>query len=139
MTDPIALTGLHHVGATVRDLDASIAWYREAFGFEPLSTYGWPGVRAAFVGRGDIRIELFEVEDAAPMTEDRRRPDTNLRIGGIGHLALAVADLEAAVADLRDRQVEIVAPPRAVPDGSGARFAFVRDNEGMLVELFEQG
>ena len=139
MTDPIALTGLHHVGATVRDLDASIAWYREAFGLETLSTYGWPGVRAAFVGRGDIRIELFEVEDAAPMTEDRRRPDTNLRIGGIGHLALAVADLEAAVADLRDRQVEIVAPPRAVPDGSGARFAFVRDNEGMLVELFEQG
>ena len=139
MTQTIALTGLHHVGATVRDLDASIAWYRDTLGFELLSTYGWPGVRAAFIGRGDIRIELFQNEAATPMSEDRRRPDTNLKIGGIGHLALAVADLEAAVAELQKRQVEIVAPPRDVPDGSGSRFAFIHDNEGMLVELFQPG
>ena len=139
MTQTIALSGLHHVGATVRDLDASIDWYRENLGFELLSTYGWPGVRAAFIGRGDIRIELFQNDRAAPMSDDRRQPDTNLRIGGIGHLALGVADLEAAIGHLRDRQVEIVAPLRDVPDGSGARFAFIRDNEGMLLELFQPG
>ncbi|SLN25104.1 putative lyase [Pseudooceanicola marinus] len=139
MTQTIALCGLHHVGATVSDLDASIAWYRETFGFELLSTYGWPDVRAAFIGRDDIRIELFQNDAAAPMSDDRRRPDTNLRIGGIGHLALGVADLDAALADLRGRQVEIVAPPREVPDGSGSRFAFIHDNEGMLVEVFEPG
>ncbi|MGZ9811155.1 VOC family protein [Pseudoroseicyclus sp. H15] len=138
MTPPIALTGLHHVGATVGDLDASIAWYREALGFELLSTYGWPGVRAAFIGRGAVRIELFQDEAAEPMADDRRRPDTNLRIGGIGHVALGVANLDAALAGLRDREVEIVAPPRDVPDGSGSRFAFIHDNEGMLVELFQQ-
>ncbi|NIY95646.1 bleomycin resistance protein [Salipiger sp. HF18] len=139
MTQPIALSSLHHVGATVSDLDASIAWYRETLGFELLSSYGWPGVRAAFIGRGDIRIELFQNEAAAPMTDDRRKPETNLRIGGIGHLAIAVADLDAAMADLRDRQVEIVAPPREVPDGSGSRFAFIHDNEGMLLEFFQPG
>ena len=139
MPQPIALSSLHHVGATVSDLDASIAWYRETLGFELLSSYGWPGVRAAFIGRGDIRIELFQNADAAPMSDERRQPETNLRIGGIGHLALGVADLDVAVDDLQGRQVEIVAPPREVPDGSGSRFAFIRDNEGMLVELFEQG
>ena len=139
MSQPIALTGLHHVGATVSDLDASIAWYRETLGFEQLSSYGWPGVRAAFIGRGDTRIELFQNDEAAPMSDQRRRPETNLRIGGIGHLAVGVADIDVAVADLQGRQVEIVAPPREVPDGSGSRFAFIRDNEGMLVELFEQG
>ena len=139
MTQPIALSGIHHVGATVSDLDASIAWYRKTFGFELLSSYGWPGVRAAFIGRGDIRIELFQNDAAVPIPEDRRRPDTNLRIGGIGHLALAVVDLDAALADLQDRQVEIVAAPRDVPDGSGSRFAFIHDNDGMLVELFHPG
>ena len=139
MTHPIPLAGLHHVGVTVSDLDASIAWYRETLGFELLSTYGWPGVRAAFIGRDDIRIELFQTEEAAPLSDDRRRPDTDLRIGGIGHLALGVADLDAAVADLRDRQVEIVVPPRDMPDDSGSRFAFIHDNEGMLVELFHPG
>ncbi|TNB46218.1 bleomycin resistance protein [Martelella lutilitoris] len=138
MPQPIALSGLHHVGATVTNLDASIAWYRETLGFELLSSYGWPGVRAAFIGRGDIRLELFQNDEAAPMTDERRQPDTNLRIGGIGHIALAVADLEEAVADLQGRHVKIVSPPREVPDGSGSRFAFIHDNEGMLVELFEQ-
>lgn len=128
MLQTITLTSLHHVGATVRDLDASIAWYRETLGFELLSSYGRPGVRVALIGRGDIRIEVFQNEEAAPMTDDRRQPETNLRIGGIGHLALAVADLDAAMASIRDRQVEIVAPPRDVPDGSGSRFAFIHDH-----------
>ena len=43
------------------------------------------------------------------------------------------------MADLRGRQVEILAPPREVPDGNGSRFAFIHANEGMLTELFEPG
>jgi hypothetical protein len=33
--------------------------------------------------------------------------------------------------------VEIAIPPSDVPNDSGGRFAFIRDNERTLVELFQ--
>ena len=33
-TRPWSLTGLHHVGLTVRDIEASIQFYRDTLGFE---------------------------------------------------------------------------------------------------------
>jgi hypothetical protein len=35
--------------------------------------------------------------------------------------------------------VEIVSGPKDVPNGGGDRFAFVHDNERMLVELLQPG
>lgn len=129
---------LHHIGIVVRDLEASAAWYARHFGLERIYEYGFPGVRAMFIGHEGLRIELFETEGASSMAPERMSPPSNVKIGGINHLAIAVDDLEAAIADLRAGDVEVVSEPRDVPDGHGDRFAFVHDNEGMLVELFQQ-
>ncbi len=135
----VEFSRLDHVGVVVRDLDASTSWYEEHFGFAKLSEYGFPGARVAFIGRGDLRIELFQMENAAPMDPGREDRATNLRFGGINHFAIGVSDIEAAVADLKAKGVEIVSPPGDVPDGRGDRYAFVRDNERMLIELFQAG
>ncbi len=132
-----ALSGIHHVGVVVENVEASTAWYVEHLGFERLYTYGWPGVQAAFIGRGALKIELFHNDDAKPMVEDRRRAETNLQIGGINHFAIEVHDLDAAVAALEAKGVDMVSPPREVPNSGGSRFAFIHDNEDMLVELFQ--
>lgn len=128
---------LHHIGIVVQDLAASAAWYARHLGFVSTTRYAFPGVRAAFIERGDLRLELFEVDGAAPMAAAREQPATNLRIGGINHFAIRVDGLDRAIADLAALGVEIVSPPRDVPDGSGDRFAFIHDNERMLIELFE--
>ncbi|MBF7142932.1 MULTISPECIES: VOC family protein [Pseudomonas] len=133
-----SFSGMHHVGIVVQDIKASMAWYREHLGFEPLYEYGWPGVKAAFIGRGALRIELFQNEQAAPMAVERRRPETNLQVGGINHFAIEVVGLDATVKALEAKGVSIVSPPRDVPNSGGCRFAFIHDNEQMLVELFEQ-
>lgn len=130
---------IHHIGVVVQSIEASAAWYVEKLGFEHLYSYGWPGVQVAFIGRGDLKIELFQNDEAAPMDERRQVAQTNLRIGGINHFAVQVDDLDAAVAALEAKGVEIVSPPRDVPNGGGDRFAFVHDNERMLVELFQPG
>ncbi len=128
---------LHHVGIVVGDLEASVAWYREHFGFEHQYDFAFRGAQATMVVRGDARLEFFQVEGAAPMASGRQEIETNLRIGGINHLALAVDDLDETVAALAARGVEIASPPSDVPNESGDRFAFIRDNERMLVELFQ--
>lgn len=137
MTD--SLNGIHHIGVVVRDIEASAAWYVEKLGFERLYAYGWPGVQAAFIGRGDLKIELFQNDEATPMAEERETAQTNLRIGGINHFAIRVGDLDATIAELQAKGVDIVSPPKEVPNSGGDRFAFVHDNERMLVELFQPG
>lgn len=127
---------IHHVGVVVESIEASAAWYMDKLGFERLGTFNFPGVQAAFIGRGELKIELFQNDQAAPMAEERRRGETNLRIGGINHFAIGVGDLDTALATLQDKGVTIVSPPRDVPNGGG-RYAFIHDNEQMLIELFQ--
>jgi catechol 2,3-dioxygenase-like lactoylglutathione lyase family enzyme len=133
----IALSGIHHIGIVVESVEASVTWYVDNLGFERLYTFGWPGVQAAFIGRGSLKIELFQNEQATRMAEDRRRAETNLRIGGINHFAIEVVDLDETVAALQEKGVEVVSPPREVPNSGGSRFAFIHDNEQMLIELFQ--
>lgn len=128
---------VHHIGIVVQNLAASIAWYERHLGFVQAARYAFPGAMVAFIGRGDLRLELFQTDGAVPMAADRERPATNLKIGGINHFAILVKELDRSVAELAALGVEIVSPPRAVPDGSGDRFAFIHDNERMLIELFE--
>ena len=133
----IALPGIHHVGIVVENIETSVAWYVEKLGFERLFTFGWPGVKAAFLGRGNLKIELFQNDQATPMVKDRRCAETNLRIGGINHFAIEVLDLDATLAVLQEKGVKIVSPPREVENSGGSRFAFIHDNEQMLVELLQ--
>lgn len=93
-------------------------------------------MQAIFIGRGDLKIELFQNDQATSMAEERSRAETNLRIGGVNHFAIEVAD-DATVAALQEKDVEVVSPPREVPNSGGSRFAFIHDNEQMLVELFQ--
>lgn len=128
---------LHHVGMVVQDLEASVAWYRDHLGFEHQYDYAFPGAQATMVVRGDARLEFFRVEGSTPMAPERQGYESNFRIGGINHLALAVDDLDETVATLEAQGVEIASRPANVPNASGDRFAFIHDNERMLVELFQ--
>ena len=76
------LLGLNYVGVIVRDLEASTAWYAEHLGFERMHEYGFLGVRALFIRRGDLRLEVFQVEGSAPMVTERTVPEANLRSVG---------------------------------------------------------
>ncbi|ASV86527.1 glyoxalase/Bleomycin resistance /Dioxygenase superfamily protein [Ochrobactrum quorumnocens] len=71
------------------------------------------------------------------MASEREDIETLLKRGGVNHFALNVDELEETIAALAAKGVEIVIPPTSVPNNSGDRFAYIRDNERMLVELFQ--
>ena len=128
---------LHHVGIIVQDVHASLIWYRDHFGFEQEYSFTLPGAKVTMIARGDARFELLQVEGAAPIADRQKELETALKLGGLNHIALVVDDLDETVAALALKGVDIVIPSSTVPNGSGDRFAYVRDNEGMLVELFQ--
>lgn len=127
---------LDHIGIAVRDLDAALAFYRDALGLDVGEAEDVPSerVRAQFLPLGDTALELLEATDegsAIARSIERRGP-------GIHHITLRVADLAATLAGLRERGVRLVdEQPR--PGAAGSRVAFIHPSaaQGVLIELKE--
>lgn len=125
----------HHAGISVPDLDAAIAWYGRMFGFEQEMRAFIEIIPAqvAFIRRGDFRIELFQVEGAAPLPVDRREPNLDVRTHGNKHVCFGVQDVPATVEGLRAKGADIVFEKVV----QGTAMAFIRDCAGNLVELIQ--
>jgi glyoxylase I family protein len=54
------INGIHHLGLTVRDVDASAAWYERVLGFERADRHESPdgARRKVFLRHGGFRITL---------------------------------------------------------------------------------
>ncbi len=150
--------GLDHVGLTVPDLDAAIAFYEQAFGASvyyrigPLDATDMPtmpdgrdwtaahvevaGARlqmALIKAPPNLAIELFQYDAPADRTLS---PPRNCDAGG-HHLNLKVSDLEAAVAHLSRHGCTPLAGPIAAEEGPLAAVIsqYLRDPWGNYIEL----
>jgi catechol 2,3-dioxygenase-like lactoylglutathione lyase family enzyme len=110
--------GVHHVSINVGDVERSIAFYVDVFGLSVRADrpdFGFPG---AWLDAGSQQLHLIGGD--VPPSKGQ-------------HFALLVADLDAAIAEVRERGVDVSEPS---PVGTG-RQAFVSDPSGNLVELHE--
>jgi len=132
------VTGIHHVAVAVRDLDEAIETYGRLFGaeLEHRDRLDEQGVEAAAVRVGGSRIELLAATgDDTPVGRflARRGP-------GMHHVAYEVDDLEAEIAALGRKGVELIdhEPRRGL---YGMRVAFVHPDaaDGVLAELVSNG
>jgi catechol 2,3-dioxygenase-like lactoylglutathione lyase family enzyme len=87
MTDSFT-QGFDHVGLTVKDLDASRAFFVDCLGWKVVG--GRPEYPAAYVSDGGAVLTLWRVENPAAFTEFNRRSNV-----GLHHLALKVPSREA--------------------------------------------
>jgi len=127
----------HHVGISVADLDASIAWYERFLGFVVEATGGIPeddGRMAMLASDGGFRVELFELPGAAALPAGRSHPATDLRTHGVKHLAYEVSDVDLFSARLQKGGAHIVWDVRVHED---VKVLFVLDPTGNLVELVQ--
>jgi catechol 2,3-dioxygenase-like lactoylglutathione lyase family enzyme len=129
----VAEFSFHHGGVSVPDLDAAIAWYDHVLGFEVEKRFRIEPAKAnvAMIRKGPLRFELFEVEGAAPLPDDRRMPIPDLKTHGNKHVAFRVSDLEAFLAEMEGKGVDIAFVVRE-EFGSGC---FIRDCAGNLIEF----
>ena len=128
--------GFHHCGLSVPSLTESVAWWRDKLGFEVDQEIDIAAIPAkiAMLKRGPLRIELFEVPGAKPLPPERSSMHDDLHTHGTKHIAFAVPNIDAMVAEMTARGADIVMHRRA-PWGA---FLFIRDNAGNLVEFCEQ-
>jgi methylmalonyl-CoA/ethylmalonyl-CoA epimerase len=127
---------LHHVAVAVRDLDAAIADYARLYGAEPVSreVVAEQGVEEAMIPVGGSSVQLLQ-----PLAADTPVGRFIESYGeGMHHIALAVADIEAALDHLKAEGSRLIDEQPRI-GGHGARIAFVHPKSfaGTLVELVE--
>jgi methylmalonyl-CoA epimerase len=123
---------IDHLGIAVASVDAALAAYR-ALGFELSETHDVPTekVRAAFLPVGESRLELLEPTDLDSVIARFLQ-----KRSGLHHVCVLVEDIEAALAELKQKGVELLdQQPR--PGAGGSRVAFIhpRSAGGVLLEL----
>lgn len=125
------LLGIHHVAIIASDYARSRRFYTEVLGLEVLAEHyreardSW---KLDLRVDGRTRIELFSFSSPP---ERLSRPEAC----GLRHLALRVADLDAAVAHLEAHGVE--SEPIRVDEFTGRRFTFFADPDDLPLELYE--
>ena len=139
----------NHTSFTVSDLDRSLAFFRDALGFEvtskgprnPSLIQAITGVEGAEVLIAYVRgpghsIELIEYIEPETRSSVRPRPcDT-----GFSHIAYDVDNIDAAIQAARDHSVEPIGPVVAIDQGPnrGSRVAYLRDPDGITIEFIEK-
>lgn len=126
----------HHGGVSVPSLDAAIAWYGDVLGFAVEKRFYIEAARShtAMIRKGPLRFELFEVEGAAPLPEERRHPPSDLRTHGNKHVAFRVEDLDLFLDEMEEKGADIAFVVREA-FGKGC---FLRDCAGNLIEFVEE-
>jgi len=117
-----------HAMVRVRDLDASLRFYRDALGLVETHRRDYPEGRFTLVYLGAPANPESEVELTYNYDDEDYGGARNF-----GHLAFEVDDIYAACERLQSQGVTINRPPR---DG---RMAFVRSPDGISIELLQKG
>ena len=129
-------TSIHHIAIAVHDLDAALAFYRDALGLEMAERREAPeeGVEIAFLPAGEGKIELL-----CPLgTEGSVARFLEKRGEGLHHVCLAVEDVEAAMERLREAGALLLnKEPRVNEHGTRYVFVHPKSTHGVLLELYE--
>ncbi|HZP14913.1 MAG TPA: VOC family protein [Nocardioides sp.] len=135
---------VHHTGITVSDVERSAAFYK-LFGLEEATRFvlegdefeaavGVPGAVAQFVmlrGKNTV-VELIQYTQGSGRGFDRSNNDV-----GSAHVCFTIDDMEETRRRLESAGVPLAAAP-TTPAG-GTTFAFLRDPDGISVEILQVG
>lgn len=129
---------MDHVGVAVRNLDEAIRTYCDALGFklEAIHVLAERKVKAAFLTLGgQTQVELLE-----PLGADSTIAKfLETRGEGIHHFAVEVSDIEAKLAELKQKGVMLIdETPKNGAEGKLIAFVHPKSTKGVLLELVQK-
>jgi catechol 2,3-dioxygenase-like lactoylglutathione lyase family enzyme len=125
-----------HVGISVPDLDAAIAWYSETFSLTAAPPFAISGtdLRGIMLAHhSGYRIELLHRASATAGLLPTSALDA-AGTWGYGHMCLSVDDVDTEFDRLIEAGASVRMPPSPAPR-AGARVCFVADPFGNLIEV----
>ncbi len=139
---------LTHLGLCVSDLERSVRFYSEVFGFSEVGRLE-PDIestsrileipdaklQAVYLERDGWRLELLYFPSPGHTGSDAPRPVNQL---GLTHLSFRVRELAAFVGRVEAAGGRVLEDSRLdIPDGKGSSALFVVDPDGTRIELID--
>ena len=128
---------IDHLGIAVHNIEDGRKFWSDVLGlsFEGAETVAEQKVTTAFFPVGESEVELLEsTAPDGPIAKHIEKKGT-----GIQHVAFRVADIDAALAELKAKGVQLIDQTPRIGAG-GARIAFLHPKAtgGVLVELCQR-
>ncbi len=126
-----------HIGIAVSNLDEAIKLYSDVLGLELHGTeeVSEQKVKVAFLPVGDTEVELLEsTSPDGPIAKF-----IEAKGQGIQHIAFRVDDIEAALAEMKEKGLRLIdEKPRYGAGGARIAFLHPKSTNGVLIELCER-
>ncbi|MEO5805262.1 VOC family protein [Devosia sp.] len=128
------LLGFEHIGMTSRNLDRTIGFYCDLLGLKLVLRKQGDVGDTAFLDSGSGMLEIFGRTERTGISRDVPHYEA-----GVRHITFAFDDIDVLFEKLVAAGIEPVEKPRpARYTEMFRRVAFVRDPDGILVELVER-
>ena len=140
------ITGMHHSGVVVLDLDRAVEFYSDAVGLKLRGTFEFADASTAkVVGYQDVKLKTAEMETPDGQIIEflqyvyppaPRRPSQERSLQGASHLAFKVEDIDKTFEAMIGRGGIKLNPP--VEESAGVKVCYLQDPEGNWIELVEE-
>ena len=123
---------VHHLAISVRDLEKTVNFYKENFGFKEIQKFTkpeWDG-EAVILELGEFQLEIFQFQNYI----DKKDNLSDLKVIGIKHISLEVDNVNKKYREFKEKKIDIDEPVKGT---TCAWFCFLRDPDGIPIELYE--
>ena len=128
---------IDHIGIAVNSIDEAMKFWEGALGVKchGVEEVAEQKVKTAFLPIDDSEIELLEgTSEDSPVSKFIAKNGQ-----GIQHIAIRVADIEAALAELKEKGVRLIdEKPRIGAGGAKIAFPHPKATGGVLLELCQR-
>ena len=132
-------TKIEHLGIAVPSIAEALPYYEGVLGMTcyAIEEVADQKVKTAFLKVGEVKIELLE--PTSPESTVAKFIEKNGGRGGFHHIAYAVNDIEARLAEVAEKGVQLIdKTPRSGAEGMTIAFLHPKSTAGILTEFCEK-
>ena len=129
------ITGIHHIGIAVKDLNETINFFEKVLNLKTARKVETERIKAAFISVGEGEIELIQPKN----------PDLPIsrfiaeRGEGLQHIAFKVRRIEKTFEMMKRKGVKLIDDkPRKGIHGVNKAFLSPKSTNGIMIELCEE-
>ena len=130
---------IEHLGIAVPSIAEALPYYEGVLGMTcyAIEEVADQKVKTAFLKVGEVKIELLE--PTSPESTVAKFIEKNGGRGGFHHIAYAVNDIEARLAEVAEKGVQLIdKTPRSGAEGMTIAFLHPKSTAGVLTEFCEK-